>query len=49
VKARTERHLVSVRARIGDLQRIEKMLTKTAAQCCGDMVPECPVIEALAS
>jgi MerR family mercuric resistance operon transcriptional regulator len=49
VKARTEEHLVSVRAKIADLQRIERVLTRTAAQCSGDMVPECPIIETLAS
>jgi len=49
VKARTELHLASVRAKIADLQRIEAVLSRTAAQCSGDLVPECPIIEALAS
>lgn len=49
VKARTERHLATVHAKIADLQRIERVLTHTAAQCSGDMVPECAIIEALAS
>lgn len=49
VKARTERHLAAVRARIADLQRIERVLAATAARCSGEQVPECPVLEALAS
>ncbi len=49
VKARTERHLVDVRAKIADLERIERVLTDTAAQCSGDHVPNCPVLAALSS
>jgi MerR family mercuric resistance operon transcriptional regulator len=47
VKARTEHHLSDVRAKIVDLRRIEAILARTAAQCSGDAVPECPVLEAL--
>ena len=49
VKERTERHLADVRAKIADLRRIEKVLAATAAQCSGEDVPDCPVLEALAS
>lgn len=49
VKALTERHLSDVRRKIADLRRIEKVLAATAAQCSGEDVPECPVLEALAS
>jgi len=49
VKARTERHLADVRTRIADLRRIERVLAQTAKQCSGDEVPDCPVLEALAS
>ena len=49
VKARTERHLEDVRARIADLKRIERVLAQTAKQCSGDEVPDCPILEALAS
>ncbi|KGF71072.1 MerR family transcriptional regulator [Hoeflea sp. BAL378] len=49
VKDRTEQHLADVRAKIVDLQRIEKVLAETAAQCSGKDVPECPVLEALTS
>lgn len=49
VKERTERHLADVRAKIADLKRIENVLAATAAQCSGENVPECPVLQALAS
>lgn len=49
VKERTERHLADVRAKIDDLKRIERVLAATAAQCSGDQVPECPVLQALSS
>jgi len=49
VKDRTEQHLADVRTKIADLRRIEKVLATTAAQCSGEAVPECPVLEALAS
>jgi MerR family mercuric resistance operon transcriptional regulator len=49
VKARTEKHLADVRAMIADLRRIERVLATTAASCSGDDVPDCPVLEALAS
>lgn len=49
VQMLTERHLADVRAKIEDLQRIERVLAATAAQCSGEQVPECPVLDALAS
>lgn len=49
VKARTERHLADVRAKIADLRRIEQVLAATAARCSGENVPECPVLDALNS
>ncbi|MEQ8664869.1 MAG: helix-turn-helix domain-containing protein [Rhodospirillales bacterium] len=49
VQALTEQHLADVRAKITDLRRIEKVLADTAAKCSGEEVPECPVLEALAS
>ncbi len=47
VKERTERHLADVRTKIADLRRIERVLATTAAQCTGEAVPECPVLDAL--
>lgn len=49
VKARTQRHLADVRTRIADLERIARVLARTAEQCSGNEVPECPVLEALSS
>lgn len=49
VKERTEQHLADVRAKIADLKRIENVLAETASRCSGKDVPECPVLEALAS
>ena len=49
VNDRTERHLADVRAKIADLTRMEQVLADAAARCSGDNVPECPVLEALAS
>lgn len=49
VKQRTELHLADVRGKIADLQRIEHVLSSTAAQCSGKDVPECPILEALES
>lgn len=49
VKTRTEMHLADVRAKIRDLKRIERILAETASRCSGDAVPDCPVLDALAS
>jgi MerR family mercuric resistance operon transcriptional regulator len=49
VKERTELHLADVRAKIADLGRIEAVLAATAAQCSGDEVPDCPVLNALSA
>ena len=47
VQALATAHLATVRAKIADLRRIEHVLSSTLAQCTGDDVPECPVIDAL--
>lgn len=47
VQALANTHLTSVRAKIADLRRIEHVLSSTVAQCTGDDVPDCPVIDAL--
>lgn len=44
---RTENHLASVRQKIRDLKKLERVLSTTAAQCSGENVPDCPVIDAL--
>lgn len=47
VRERTEVHLVDVRAKIADLQRIEAVLSRTAALCSGEDRPECAVLDSL--
>ena len=49
VKQRTEQHLADVRGKIADLTRIERILADTAAQCSGEEVPDCAILEAIGS
>lgn len=48
VKLLAEKHLMVIREKIVRLERIEKLLSSTVAQCTGGQVPKCPVIEAIA-
>ena len=47
VHALTVEHLRDIRQKIADLRRLERAMSNMAAQCTGDQVPECPVIDAL--
>lgn len=49
VRNMTEHHLNDIRGKIADLRRIENILANTAAQCSGNEVPECAILEALVS
>ena len=49
VRTMTEHHLNDIRGKIADLRRIENILANTAAQCSGNEVPECAILEALVS
>lgn len=40
-------HLNDIRAKIGDLKKLEHLLAKTVAKCSGKTVPNCPVLEVL--
>jgi MerR family mercuric resistance operon transcriptional regulator len=40
-------HLDDIRARISDLRKLERLLTKTVAQCTCTSAPECPVLDIL--
>ena len=40
-------HLDSVRAKLADLTRMERLLSKTVEQCSGEAVPICPVLDVL--
>lgn len=47
VRDMTLQHLAEVRRKIADLRRLERSLRDVAAQCSGDTVPKCPVIDVL--
>ena len=47
VREIAEHHLDDIRARINDLRKLERLLTKTVAQCTGTAAPECPVLDIL--
>ena len=47
VRALTMAHAKSVRQKIADLRRMEKMLVAISSQCEGGSIPECPIIDAL--
>ena len=40
-------HLAGVRAKIGDLCKLERLLATTVSQCSGTTAPECPVLDML--
>lgn len=42
-----ERHVTDIRRKIADLAKLETNLSTLAAQCSGDSVPECPIIDSL--
>src|SRR5262249_6162039 len=43
----TRDHIREIRRKIADLRRLERVLETMAAQCSGDAVPDCPIIDAL--
>ncbi len=48
VKAMTNGHVDDIRRKVKDLRKLERVLTNLAAQCSGNAVPDCPVLDALA-
>jgi MerR family mercuric resistance operon transcriptional regulator len=40
-------HLLEVRTKLADLARLEAILSDTIAQCSGEKVPACPVLDML--
>jgi MerR family transcriptional regulator, mercuric resistance operon regulatory protein len=40
-------HLDDIRTKIADLRKLERLLAKAIAQCSGNSVPECPVLDIL--
>lgn len=47
VRDLTLQHSAEVHRKIADLRRLERSLKRMAAQCSGDTVPECPIIDVL--
>ena len=47
VKSMTEGHVADIRRKVKDLKKLERLLTNLAAQCQGDAVPDCPILDAL--
>jgi MerR family mercuric resistance operon transcriptional regulator len=47
VKAMTDEHVADIRRKVKDLKRLERVLTDLAAQCHGNKVPDCPILDAL--
>ena len=40
-------HLEDIRAKLGDLTKLERLLARTVARCSGKIAPECPVLDIL--
>ncbi len=40
-------HLEDIRAKLGDLKKLEHLLAKTVARCSGKTAPDCPVLDIL--
>ena len=47
VRAIAAHHLESIRAKLDDLKKLERLLAKTVAQCSGRTAPDCPVLDIL--
>ena len=47
VRKIAKHHLEDIRSKINDLVKLERLLTKTVAQCSGKKVPDCPVLDIL--
>lgn len=47
VMKRAQDHLLQIRQRINELQRMEGILAGTLACCTGGEVPDCPILDAL--
>ena len=40
-------HLEDIRAKLSDLKKLERLLSKTVARCLGKTAPDCPVLDIL--
>lgn len=49
VRRITDRQLATVKSKVADLRKLERVLAAMTASCAGGDVPECPIIDALFS
>lgn len=47
VKTMTDAHVADIRRKVKDLRKLERALAELTAQCSGNAVPDCPILEAL--
>ncbi len=47
VKTMTDGHVADIRRKVKDLKKLERVLTQLSAQCGGEAVPDCPILDAL--
>jgi MerR family mercuric resistance operon transcriptional regulator len=47
VREIAQRHVDDIRAKIEDLKKLERLLSKTVAHCSGKTAPDCPVLDVL--
>jgi MerR family mercuric resistance operon transcriptional regulator len=47
VRAIAAHHLEDIRAKLSDLKKLERLLSKTVARCLGKTAPDCPVLDIL--
>ncbi len=47
VKTMTDAHVADIRRKVKDLKKLERVLMDLSAQCGGDAVPDCPILDAL--
>jgi MerR family mercuric resistance operon transcriptional regulator len=40
-------HLEDIRAKLADLEKLERLLARTVARCSGKTAPDCPVLDIL--
>ena len=40
-------HLLDIRAKLRDLKKLERLLSRTVARCTGKTAPDCPVLDVL--
>jgi MerR family mercuric resistance operon transcriptional regulator len=40
-------HLEDIRAKLGDLEKLERLLATTLARCSGNTAPDCPLLDIL--